>query len=242
MRQTQENEEPLANGWQLLYNVMRELHAGLVRDISCNCEIRRYAQHDHSDGDWLYALSLDAYSAQLKMLGMVKDTMTMAQAALQTDIELTDRVAVNALCRELASATDAHTFFSTDLPDFYEVKTNKAMLTSIISRLLLTAGRYVEEQYRGRGADKGLCLVAKKGSKRGSIVFSVSNKALPLAIGKAQTAFMLPQETAADDVARRIELCMLRQQVRLLGGDMFIDPEYCDGMRVMFYIGFCSQV
>ncbi len=236
MQQTLKHEESIASSWQLLYNVMRELHTGLVRDISRNGEIRKYAQQDHGDNDRLYALALDAYQEQQKMLDIVKDTMAMAQAARQTAIERTDSVAVNALCRELADTTDTQTLFSTDMPDFYEVRTNRAVLSNVISRLLQMADRRTEEQYRGREDDKCLFLVATERGEPGKIVFCVADRATPIATDKAQPAFVLPLEDGAADVARRMELCLLRKQARLLGGDMFIDPEYRDGMRVICYI------
>ena len=148
-------------------------------------------------------------------------------------LDLSDRVPVNHLCRELIAEQDTDIAFRSTLTDDTVLMTNEDGLMQLLATLFEQAVNRVLYSKRVIKGDSILLDVSGGPSK---VVFSISDKGDPITREEAVSAFFLPTRQKGSDFMRRLELHICSLIVKHLGGVIFIDPDYTPGRCVIFEI------
>jgi len=223
------------NYWQFLGNVMHELREPL-----------------HAVGGFVYLLHHDAQIPELldderhdllrrsergisQVQQMVNTVVNLSYYVVRQEVERSDKVLVNALCLGLRDEQEQEVLFRSDVPDYYAVKTNRECLQTVLRILLRQAVNRVWQKSRFAGDDHVYLIVTERG-ERGKLTFSVSDNGQPEPVADLRRLFFLPAEKDAQRTVERTEFLLCCRLVELLGGFLYIDPEFRDGRRVVFQV------
>lgn len=147
----------------------------------------------------------------------------------------TDKVLVNELCRDIAGGREVEVLYGSDIPDYYAISTNRAALERVLEILLHHACERTAS-CKDDGRELYVFLNVTERGEKGSLTFSVSDMGELPTLEENLKYFNPP--TAADNrkVSTSTEIYYYQLLVRLLGGFIYIDPDYKNGRRVIFSI------
>lgn len=225
-KRTTSTEQQPDDAWQLVYNIVRQLHIRLTKAHGYTSAMKENSFDTLLQPEILRGLLQRTNSEQALMLRLMNDTLDLVSAAQSTTTGQCEPTLVNALCREVTHELGEDILFRSDVPDTYAPTCDCDTLRRVLVRLLTIVS----------GRNEQIYLTITEPNGHGHLTFTVTSAANPMDADEAQRAFVLPQEPDAPDVARRMGLCLVRRLVRLMGGDIHIDPDCRDGLRFIFDI------
>jgi len=184
----------------------------------------------HEIGDYRRCALFEKMERELAVLGRKAGMLfDLSYFASKEELPRDDKVLVNQLCRQTADECEARVAYRSDIPDYYAVRTNGEALKKLIELLLNEASERIKTSDDSReGVLKGSCedeprifLIVTEQDERGRLTFSVT----------ARTGGKVYSGSAP-----QVPHLLCQMLARLLGGFAYIDPDYRDGVRVIFDI------
>ena len=164
-------------------------------------------------------------------------------------LECKDKILINQLCCELAQEQDVDVQFTTDIPDYYKITTNEEVLTKVLdtllnhatSRTIGTTTGTVLSVLDSSSTERTVPTVRFDLSERtepGKLTFSITDTAGPTSREDDLALFTPPTEQTSDhnNDYTMVKVYNCRLMVQLLGGFIYVDPDYHEGRRIVFNI------
>ena len=221
--------------WQLLLHVMHDLRTSLhsvggftylIKDDECHPSM---SQEERLD----VLRSLEQSYGQLRT--RVNRLTDLAYYSAVDKLPRQDKVLVNELCREMAEEQDVEVLYGSDVPDYYAVTTNRAALEKVLDVLLRNASVRVVDR-KDDSQERYVFLNVTERGEKGQLTFAVTDTGEQPTPEENQNYFNPPTDTGSHIVSTSVEIYNCQLLVRLLGGFIYIDPNYKGGRRVVFSI------
>ena len=167
---------------------------------------------------------------------LVDGAIELLQYENLADVPCEDTVVVNEFCQDMFAACERYLknenldlVFETTLTNGFIIKTNVGYLRKLLKNLLVCAMEYTSEGF--------IKLMVTKDAKHRLLKFDIRDTGLGIPENVKETVFdQLPDD---DNISNRIvgvRLRMCRVLTHLLGGTIYIDPNYTKGTSVKFSI------
>ena len=223
------------DNWQFLSVAMHQMCVS-VNDIgSLIVMLNENEYHPNMTRDERRSILCLLNTQRWKLQRQIVNMKDLADYSMTDRLLREDKVLVNQMCRELAGKQDVKVLFKSDMTDYYTITTNLDALEKVLSILLSHAA----VRALSRNDDTRERLVSLSISERaedGVLTFVVSDTGDPLPAEMAESYFNLPAGGSSQNVnvSGSIENYNCRLLARLLGGFVYTDPAYKDGLRVVF--------
>ena len=151
-------------------------------------------------------------------------------------LECKDKILINQLCCEMAQEQDVDVQFTTDIPDYYKITTNEEVLTKVLDTLLNHATRRTIGLTTGTVPSVRFSLSER--TEPGKLTFSITDTAGSTSREDDLALFTPPTEQTSDhnNDYTMVKVYNCRLMVQLLGGFIYVDPDYHEGRRIVFNI------
>lgn len=139
----------------------------------------------------------------------------------------------NGLCREVASAfrlTSPHTVkfrFESDVPDDFEISSDREKVAEILNELLDNANKFTQQ---------GLIILTCSQPDEGHVTFTVSDTGIGIAEADRQLIFSQFMKVDHFTEGVGLGLPLSQRMAKLLGGDLELDPDYHNGASFILHI------
>lgn len=169
-----------------------------------------------------------------RMTAITDDMIELLHYELLQRVELTDRVAVNHICRQVTDILRNHTqrgvqlHFDSRLPADFTVQTNEECLTKVLCHLLDASMHHTS------AGSVSLSVVGN--GRPGHVVFTVSDTGMGFPAARRDVVFDMIRETDERLKTTGLNLMLCQRLVSLLGGTISIDRHFSSGTRIVFDI------
>ena len=221
--------------WEFLNHVTREMRMPLNEISSCVYELKEDEYRPSFAEDERVELLCRLDVSVHKMLRMVNMLANVSYYSSVKRVEQQDHVLVNQFCRELVGEQDVDVFYKSNVSDEYTLTTNAECLRLLLSILLEQASMRVLFRM-DESKESRIFFNVLGGVEEGKVFFSVSDTGDRPSQEENMTAFFLPTIQRDRPFMMQADLHICAQIVSLLGGVIYIDPNYHDGRRVIFEI------
>ena len=171
---------------------------------------------------------------------LVNTTIDLVFIESQTQLSCGDVVAVNSLCREAIGGYGGEVRFESDLPDNRMLQTNRKGLGKVVGFLVAYGMDKTRRLPRQSGtAAVVLALHSSSGSR---LEVSVTAAGAQLSPAERQQLFELPIGNTGLVNPAQLGLRVARRIMALIGGHLYIDTNYADGVRIVAELGMYHQI
>ena len=221
--------------WRLLLHAMHDLRISLHSVGGFTYLIKENEVRPSLNEEERLDVLLRLEQSYCKLRTRVNRLTDLAYYSAVDKLPRTDKVLVNELCREMAEEQDVEVLYGSDIPDHYAVTTNRAALEKVLEMLLRHASVRVVER-KDDTHERYVFLIVTEQAVTGQLTFAVSDTGEQPTAEENQNYFNPPTDTGSKKVSTSIENYNCQLLVRLLGGFIYIDPNYKGGRRVVFSI------
>lgn len=171
---------------------------------------------------------------------LVNTTIDLVFIESQTQLPCSDVVAVNRLCREAIGGYGGEVRFESDLPDNRMLQTNRKGLGKVVGFLVA----YGMDKTRRLSRQPGMAAVvlALHSSPGSRLQVSVTAAGAQLSPAERQQLFELPIGNTGLVNPAQLGLRVARRIMALIGGHLYIDTSYPDGVRIVAELGMYHQI
>lgn len=170
---------------------------------------------------------------------LVNTTIDLVFIESQTQLSCGDVVAVNSLCREVIGGYGGEVRFESDLPDSRMLQTNRKGLGKVVGYLVAYGMDKTRRLPRQSGTAVVLALHSSSGSK---LEVSITAAGAQLSPAERQQLFELPIGNTGLVNPAQLGLRVARRIMALIGGHLYIDTNYADGVRIVAELGMYHQI
>ncbi len=170
---------------------------------------------------------------------LVNTTIDLVFIESQTQLSCGDVVAVNSLCREAIGGYGGEVRFESDLPDSRMLQTNRKWLGKVVGFLVAYGMDKTRRLPRQSGTAVVLALHSSPGSR---LQVSVTAAGAQLSPAERQQLFELPIGNTGLVNPAQLGLRVARRIMALIGGHLYIDTNYADGVRIVAELGMYHQI
>ena len=170
---------------------------------------------------------------------LVNTTIDLVFIESQMQLPCSDVVAVNRLCREAIGGYGGEVRFESDLPDSRMLQTNRKGFGKVVGFLVA----YGMDKTRRLPRQSGTAVVFALHSSSGSrLQVSVTAAGAQLSPTERQQLFELPIGNTGLVNPAQLGLRVARRIMALIGGHLYIDTNYADGVRIVAELGMYHQI
>ena len=170
---------------------------------------------------------------------LVNTTIDLVFIESQMQLPCSDVVAVNSLCREAIGGYGGEVRFESDLPDNRMLQTNRKGFGKVVGFLVAYGMDKTRRLSRQSGTAVVLALHSSSGSR---LQVSVTAAGAQLSPAERQQLFELPIGNTGLVNPAQLGLRVARRIMALIGGRLYIDTNYADGVRIVAELGMYHQI
>ena len=221
--------------WQILLHAMHELRTTLhcvggFTNLICQDEKRPSLSYKER------CEALDRLGRGYgKLQKKVDSLIDLAYYSTVDQLPRQDKVLVNQLCRDKAGEHEVEVIYKSDIPDYYAVATNRTALVKVLEILLRHAAMRVAAR-KDDTRERHVYLNVTERGPEGQLTFAISDTGDLPTPEENQNYLNPPTDTDSKKASTSVEVYNCQLLVCLMGGFVYVDPDYKKGRRVIFSI------